>query len=408
VSAAVLAIGLGYVALLWAFGPLPPLSFPRQLLQFWVGDVIGIFVMTPALLVHRGGLRLYPRSEREWIAQACAIAGTLWLLWGVEADLAPRLFYLLFLPLVWIGVRNSIEGTTLALIGIQFGLIAGVELSGRSSEMILELQLLMLTLVFTGLFLGASVSEWRLTEAALRERQAELDETLKLAAATETASALAHELNQPLTAIASYVGASQLMLDRPLENRERLASALGAAGREASRAGDVIRRLRDFFRSGAKALERVPVRALVIDSVDAMRPSLEHHRIAIQVDCGPALGDVVVDRLQLESVLHQLLQNAIEAIADGASHAREVVIRARRSLDTVTLAVRDTGPGIDPELGDAIFSPFKTTKALGTGLGLAIGRTIVENHGGKLEYETSPQGATFVVTLPSAAAEGAP
>jgi C4-dicarboxylate-specific signal transduction histidine kinase len=368
-----------------------------------VGDVIGILVLTPALSVHLPRLHWPRRLELEVVGQVGATAIALWMLWGFEAELAPRLFYVLFLPLIWIAIRHSIQGATLALVGIQFGLIAGFQIAGQTSE-VLELQLLMLTLVFTGLLLGASVSEWRLTEHSLRERQAQLDETLKLAAAAETASALAHELNQPLTAISSYVGASRLMLRDATANRERLERALAAAGREATRAGEVIRRLREFFRSGAKNLERVAVEDLIAASTDAMETALAVHGIALRVDCDAALGELSVDRVQIESVLHQLVQNAIDAILEQRGR-REIDVRARREGDAVVIEIHDTGPGVDPALGEGVFSPFKTTKALGTGLGLAISRTIVENHGGRLTFSSSPAGATFVLTLPTADTE---
>jgi len=402
VSAAVVAIGAGYVSLLYLIGPAPALSFGRQWLQFWVGDVIGILVFTPAL----GVLTTYrprPRpSAFEITAQFGATAAVLGILWMFDREQAPRLFYLLFLPLVWITIRASIEGATLSLLAIQFGLVAGLQIAGHSEEMVLELQLLMLTLVFTGLLLGASVSEWRATEHSLRERQAELDESLKLAAAAATASALAHELNQPLTAIASYVGASRAMLKQAEENRDRLDHALASAAREATRAGEVIRRLREFFRSGAKALERVPVSQLIADSVEGLESAFRQQRIAIRVDCPAEIGSVSVDRVQLESVIHQLLQNAIESIAGGDGDRRAIEVGARRSQDDVAIEVRDSGPGIDPALGDAIFSPFKTTKPLGTGLGLSISRTIVEDHGGRLGFAPSERGAIFQLVLPSA------
>lgn len=405
VSPAVVAIGLGYVASLHLLGRAPTLPFARQLLQFWVGDAIGILVFTPALLVHRLGWLRPPRLGAEVVAQGLAVAGALWILWGFDALLAPRLFYVLFLPLIWIGVRHGIEGTTLALVGMQFGLVAGLQLAGYTAPMVLELQLLMLTLVFTGLLLGASVSERKRTERALRERQSALDNTLRLAAASETASALAHELFQPLSALASYVGAARLMLPRAEENRERLEAALAAAGRETARAGEVIRRLREFFQSGAKRLERVAVEGLIRDSLEVMNPMLLRRGVSLRVACDEEVGEIVVDRLQLESVIHQLVENAADAVTSGEGLRREIEIVARRVRQQVTIEVRDSGPGIAPELGEEIFSPFKTSKTFGTGLGLSISRTIVENHAGKLSVVSSPSGAVFTVALPGTGPE---
>lgn len=402
VSAAVIVIGAAYVLLVHYVGPMPAVSLGRQWLQFWVGDVIGILVFTPALCV-RGSTRSPSRLNGiEVVAQIGSTATVLALLWMFNPDRAVSLFYLLFLPLVWITIRGSIAGATLALAAIQLGLIAGLQLAGHTQEMVLELQLLMLTLVFTGLLLGASVSEWRSTEHSLRERQAELDESLKLASASATASALAHELNQPLSAIASYVGAAKAMLVDVENNRDRLEGALLAAGREAARAGEVIRRLREFFRSGAKHLERVKVSQLIEDSIEGLADSIRQQRITVRIDCPEDVGLVCVDRVQLESVIHQLLQNAVDSIVGADVANRSIEIRARRERDAVLIAVSDSGPGIDPNLGDAIFSPFKTTKPLGTGLGLSISRTIVEDHGGSLSCSSSAGGASFQLLLPSA------
>lgn len=402
VSAAVIVIGAGYVSLLSLIGPPPTVSFGRQWLQFWVGDVIGILVLTPMLCIRRVASGRSRMSPLEVAAQAGATVAVLGVLWVFDPSHAPRLFYLLFLPLVWITIRWSIAGATIALVAIQFGLIAGLQFAGHSEEMVLELQLLMLTLVFTGLLLGASVSEWRATEDSLRDRQAELDDSLKLAAAAATASALAHELNQPLSAIASYVGAARTMARDVEKNRDRLERALSAAGQEAARAGEVIRRLREFFRSGAKHLERIPVAQLVADSVAGLQASLRQHLISVRIDCPEGTGCVDVDRIQLESVLHQLLQNAVDSIVAAGSAVRTIEVHARREPGRVLISVTDSGPGIDPELGDAIFSPFKTTKALGTGLGLSISRTIVEDHGGSLHCSPSTPGATFQLVLPAA------
>lgn len=405
VSAAVILIGAGYVALVHFFGPTPAVPLGRQWLQFWVGDVIGILVVTPALGVRGATRELSRLNPLEAAAQIGATAAVLALLWMFDPERAFSLFYLLFLPLVWITIRGGIAGATLALVVIQLGLIAGLQLAGHTQEMVLELQLLMLTLVFTGLLLGASVSEWRSTERSLRERQAELDESLKLASAAATASALAHELNQPLSAIASYVGAAKTMLSDVDRNRERLEKALLAAGDEAARAGEVIRRLREFFRSGAKHLERIDVRRLLEDSIEGLRASIREQRIVLRNDCPEDLGPVCVDRVQLESVIHQLLQNAVESIVGAEAATRTIGIRAWRERESIVVAVSDSGPGIDPKLGDAIFSPFKTTKPLGTGLGLSISRTIVEDHGGSLSCSSSEAGATFQLVLPAAERE---
>ena len=404
VSAAALVAGIGYVAILSSLDFPHSVSFPRQVVQFWVGDTIGILVMTPVLLVNRAAASWRRIPRLETILQSVLVPAVLWLLWGIDTALAPRLFYVLFLPLIWVCARRGIEGATIALIAIQFGLIAGLQITGRQ-EMVLELQLLMLTLVFTGLLLGASVSERALVERALRERQAEFDKTLRLAAASETASALAHELNQPLMAISNYIGACRAILAKPEPNRDRLAEALGSAAREAARAGDVTRRIREFFQSGTTRLERVDVAALVGAAIQPMRSALERDGVTLLVDCAPDVGAARLDRIQIESVIHQLVQNAMDAMASARSPHREIRIAADRQGDLIRITVDDSGPGIAPELSSSILSPFVTTKPMGMGMGLSICRTIVENHGGQFSVGRSRSGASISFSIPSLVAE---
>jgi len=406
-SPAVLAVGVGFVASLSVLGPPNPLPFPRQVLQFWVGDVIGILVFTPALLVHRQAVIRRVAPSAESIGQVLATGAALWIVWGIDADLAPRLFYVLFLPLIWISVRRGIEGASIALVLIQFGLIAGLRITGRE-EMVLELQLLMLTLVLTGLLLGSSVSERALVERALRERQAALDKSLRLAAASETASALAHELNQPLAAVANYVAASRAMLENVDQHRARLADALSAAAREATRAGDVTRRMREFFQSGAIRLERTDVEALIRDSIRSMSEVLAANRVTLRIECDPALAEAMVDRIQIESVIHQLVQNAIDAMVSASSDPREITVTAVRIGDRVSVSVEDSGPGIAAELSGTILSPFVTTKPHGMGMGLSICRTIIEHHEGEFIVKSGISGASISFILPSRMTEERP
>jgi signal transduction histidine kinase len=394
-------VSLGVVASLELLGPAFAPSFVQQALQYWIGDAIGVAALTPALLLFP---RVLPaRAPRaETLLQAAALTGGLLVLFLWDADLAPRRFYALFLPLIWISVRRGVTGAAFALAAIQGGLVLGLALTGVQGATVLDVQLRMFVLALTGLLLGAAISQQKDTARKLRERQGALDSTLRLAAASETASALAHELNQPLSAITSYLGAAQLLLTQPARDDARLAGAIAGAAREATRAGEIVRRLREFFRSGAKNTERVGVEPLVLGALRAMQPSLESRSVELRIRCEAGVGHVLVDRVQLESVLHQLVGNAIEAMSEAGSKDPAIEVVATGANGVVRVEVRDSGPGIDPELGDAIFSPFKTTKPLGTGLGLSISRTIVENHGGTLSVVPAASGAHFVLTLPSA------
>ena len=196
-----------------AGGNLAAAGYWQAAAHFWIGDLIGVLVTAPLLLVlsrrRRVGRR---RSAAERIAQLAAILAALWIVfesgWAEEL----KLFYVLFLPLVWIAMRHGIEGTVIATAIIQVGLIAAMRAAGYATRDVLEFQVLLVAVALTGLFLGMTVSERWAIARQLRAREIELDRSLRLAGASEMASALAHELNQPLAAIGSYVRACQLML----------------------------------------------------------------------------------------------------------------------------------------------------------------------------------------------------
>jgi C4-dicarboxylate-specific signal transduction histidine kinase len=169
---------------------------------------------------------------------------------------------------------------------------------------------------------------------------------------------------------------------------------------EVNRAGEVVRRLREFFRSGTSRMEPAGVASLVEAGTRPLAQRLARHAIALRVDVAQGLPEVTVDRLQIETVLHNLVANAIDAIVAAAPRERSVSIRAARAGAAVRITVADSGPGLPAELAEDAFRPFATTKAEGMGLGLAISRSIVENHGGRLVAERAEHGAAFSFTLP--------
>ena len=176
---------------------------------------------------------------------------TLWLVFGSHLFDELKLFYILFLPLMWIAMRHGIEGTTIATLVIQVGLIVAMWLGGYGAGAVLEFQFLLLAVAITGLFLGLTVSERREIALQLREKQFELDRSLRLVGASELASALAHELNQPLSAIGSYVRACQVMIGGEREAPKALKDTMDKVVVEVTRAGNVVHQLRDFFRTGS-------------------------------------------------------------------------------------------------------------------------------------------------------------
>jgi two-component system sensor kinase FixL len=215
----------------------------------------------------------------------------------------------------------------------------------------------------------------------------------------EMASALAHELNQPLSAAANYLKGSRRLLESDTPDLPRLRDAMEKAADQTLRAGQIIRRLRDFVARGeseprienlSKAIEEAGVLALIGAAERGVRVQ---YRIDRQVDL------VLADKVQIQQVLVNLMRNAIEAMQ--VSDDRELTVSARPSNDgMVEIAVADSGPGISPDVIERLFQPFFTTKSQGMGVGLSISRTIVEAHGGRIWVESNDRGgATFRFTL---------
>jgi two-component system, LuxR family, sensor kinase FixL len=399
-------IAVAFVALSAESGLIASDEFGPSVVQFWIGDLIGILVTTPALLVlSRPGALSAMRPSRETIAQALSIAVALWVIfgWGIGHQL--KLFFILFLPLIWIATRRGIEGTVIAIVAIQLALIVAVEVAGRPDGTILEFQFLMLALAVTGLLLSVAVSERTAIERALHDKQAELERSLRLASASELASALAHELNQPLSAISAYIRACQLMRDQGTTSDEVMAQTMDKIVAEVNRAGTVVRRLREFFRTGAAQVERVPVGMLIDNALATTRERALRHNVTVTGLVPAGVPDVAADRVQVGAVLHNLINNAIDALVESAKPARTV--RIAGALDEgglVRLMVQDNGSGVNAEMRPTLFLPFATSKPDGTGLGLAISRSIVEAHGGRLWYEPAGDGSLFAFTLPVAPA----
>jgi C4-dicarboxylate-specific signal transduction histidine kinase len=223
-----------------------------------------------------------------------------------------------------------------------------------------------------------------------------------LAGAGEMASAMAHELNQPLSAIVAYARSCQLMSKKPEEFQQALSDTVAKMAAEASRAGNVVHRLRDFYRGGAGALETFPVRELVQAVVTASTPRAQRYGIAIEVEVGDGLPMLRADRIQAETILLNLLSNAIEALTQADVARKHIRIAARAQGPEIEIRVCDNGPGIAEDIRPRLFEPFATSKAEGMGLGLVISRNLAESHGGRLSFaENHGGGACFLLTLPA-------
>ena len=253
---------------------------------------------------------------------------------------------------------------------------------------------------FTGFV--RDLSQRQETEARLQELQSELIHISRLTAMGEMASTLAHELNQPLSAIANYIKGSRRLIDKQADEQwGRLRDALDKAGEQALRAGDIIRRLRDFVSRG-ESERRVESIAKLIEEASALAlVGAKEHGVRVRFQFDRSHDLVLADKVQVQQVLLNLVRNAIEAMVDVDD--RELVLStAPAGDDMVEVSVADTGPGLAEEVAKQLFQPFVTTKRHGMGVGLSISRTIIQSHGGEIWAERNPSGGTtFHFTLTS-------
>lgn len=234
-----------------------------------------------------------------------------------------------------------------------------------------------------------------------RRLQERLMHVSRLATVGEMASGIAHELNQPLAAIATYAHACDRLLGLPEPEIEEIQTALKEIAEQAVRAGDIIRKLRNLARM--EDVPRAPsdINSVIAELADLIQSDAKAHGVQYRQELAADLPTIAIDRSQIQQVVLNLVRNALEALA--RVDAQELLVRTRATPEgDVEICVCDNGPGVDSSLKHRIFDPFCSTKPTGTGLGLPISRTIVQTHGGALDYQPNlPTGACFVVKLPA-------
>ena len=233
---------------------------------------------------------------------------------------------------------------------------------------------------------------------------AELEELTRVQVASLTASAIAHELGQPLNAVTTYAGTALRLIQGGNHKPERLQQAIAGCARQAERAGQVVHELLNALSNGTVEKEPIYMNNLVRNAVDRVKASGQYDFVA-EFELEPDLPEVMANRTQIEKVLCNLIDNGLDAMRGHPEEGRTVSIQIQSSSDQdmARVTVRDTGPGVSPHLLSKIFDPFYSTKAGGLGMGLAISRSIVEAHSGQLWVEPEPNlGASFHLTLPFA------
>jgi two-component system, LuxR family, sensor kinase FixL len=395
----------------------------KSVLPLFVGDVIGIAVVTPLLL----RLSSLWRQRAAWIAElgarrpallteialfALVTGFALWMIVGSDRPNDYKYFSLLFLPVVVVAVRHGIDGSCLALAATQLGLVAVLHAYGYDATTFTEFQIIMLVLTMTGLLVGGVVSEReradlaaRRAEARMRTAEQEAARAARLNMVSGMASALAHEINQPMTAARALARSAQQLLGAPGGDVERARGNLASLVTQIDHAAGVVRRMREFLRRGEPHVSTLDIGAVLNEAMALARPDAEANRAHLHLHVSSDLPVVFGDRVQLQQVVLNLLRNAVDAIVETGRKDGQVHLRVSTADDgSVEVSVADNGIGVPADR--QIFEPLSTSKADGLGLGLSICASIVQAHGGRIWLQSSRPGDTeFRFSLPIQARE---
>ncbi len=393
-----------YCGVLYLGGELSSDKVFVAMVHCWIGSALGIVTVIPAMTA----VFTYASPPWRWSGYtaftififALGIGLGFAALVGV-GDKLYYLFNLLFLPVIWVAMREGYAGVALALVTIQLTLAVLTAFVGYNTTDFAILQLLMLVLSITGLLLGAVTTERQDAGLRLREQKRELARMVSNARAGAMGMALAHEVSQPLSTVATYLHAARRLLQASVASAPVM-DALIKAEAEAQRAREVLERIRDFVSNGNLNLTAVDVSALAEKIGELCREEAAARGVLVEVENMGLVPLVNADGVQIEQVLINLVANAIDAAAERSDARGRVIMRVTANSDAIMLRVEDNGRGVAPELADNIFDAYQTTKPRGMGLGLHLSRRIVQRHAGRLWWEPlTTGGARFVVELPT-------
>jgi signal transduction histidine kinase len=356
-------------------------------------------------------------------AEACALfAGLLatcmvvFDLPQLDAHTAPALFYLPLPFLVWAALRFGPAGTASAIavvvVATIFGTVNGLGPFAGSTpqETAREMQLFLSAVAVPMLLLAVVLDERARVELDAREQRLQLTHLSRVAMLGELSGGIAHELNQPLTAILSNAQAAQHLVGNKAADPEILVEILRDIIAADQRAGEVIRRLRTLFKRGEPQFQPLDANELVHEVLGIVHGDLVTRSVEVVPELAAALPKVQGDRVELEQVMLNLVMNACDAMAGIPHEQRRLTVRTRAvevEDGAVQISFSDDGPGFTPEQYAKLFEPFYTTKPRGLGLGLSISRAIIRSHHGRLWGNSTPgKGASFHMVLPALSAKG--
>ncbi len=388
-----------HVGLIIAAGLLTTTDFAATAVSYWIGDVIGILVMTPVALVLWTGRYAVWLSAETLLHLAAVIAALAlaYVYWTFEHL---TFFYVLFVPIVWIAIRTGIEGVCLGILATQICIIAGFYAFPHEIGEMPKMQAFILVLAFTGLLAGGLVTERRRTEAVLRLHQESLARLARLGSVGELAAAVAHELNQPLMAAGIYTRLVDDAIRTGNGSTDAAAETARKAAAQVERAAAVVKRLRALVRLDRMNRAACGVSRIVRETIDMCQPDLDRSGVTVQFSIPPGLPSVMVDVLQIEQALLNLVSNAIDAIGESAGTIR--IEGELRDSDFVEISVCDSGPGFPPDRAANPFLPLSSTKKEGLGVGMSLCRSLIEAHGGRIWLDADAPGAAMHFTLPIA------
>ena len=401
IAAALYSVGVYVIT-----GLLPVSSFWSSVARFWVGDLNGILLLTP-LLIRLGNIPQVMKGIREkrWqaIGVSFAVVAAFSLIFALGDPEDLRFFYVLFVPAIAAALIWGVPGLLLTALTLQIGLMIGVQRLPEVAPLV-DLQYLMSTLLLTGLAMGAVVKEREISsdlalkrEQQLRDAESSLARATRTAITGELAATLAHELNQPMTALMGYLRASEIMLRSGSSADSRLGETLEKAADEALRAADILRRIRNFYAGKDPQIERLAVAPVVRNLVDTLRKSAGSS--SLRACFGSHADSLVVDadRVFIEVILANLLANAFDSVR---GHDGKIEVSIVSESKHIVIRVDDNGPGVSVSIEPQLFKPFVTSKIDGMGVGLAVSRSLAEACGGDLRRGVSQLGgACFELAL---------